>query len=563
MAKTIFGTSDKSNFILNMDLGRYRDTAAKLMMAILWCVGLSEGINHLTNRANAGFADMIDGGGFGAVIALLFVALRSTATIFSIVGVLAIIAMVIGLMRKQFSKKTAVPYLLLAGSLIWAVISLFHSYDLKTSFFGQDGRDEGWLALLIYAAVFYLGTMLREKRQQEKFLRGVMIFGIVQCIWGILQALPLIDYKATDFGLSPYRNLDPMLLWNLRLPTGMTDNPVTYAMMLGMLGAVSVPASLIAKEKKTIASAIICRCLCIVMAIKTQTVTGLIAAGGILICMIVTAVIKRKESDYRAWLMPLLTVIAVAVGGLWVWFTPAINQTYRRPDRATIKQAEEGIAFAAREDDVADIVRPNGFTMTNADGRELPALYDGGIVWDDGYYRLGTQGPYSATADNAVDVYDAFAVRKYCREQGVRALKIDPLLGVGPDNFYFTQLRVSYDVGGNPNSVDRPYDDYLYIAATRGIPSLILHIVLLGWCFLRAWQRRKDGNGWLLTAAVSAVLVYAVTAFTGISVLSVAPLFWMLLGMLAADPVAETAPAPAAAGKQNEKKDKKSGKDQA
>ena len=73
----------------------------------------------------------------------------------------------------------------------------------------------------------------------------------------------------------------------------------------------------------------------------------------------------------------------------------------------------------------------------------------------------------------------------------------------------------------------------------------------------------QKGRKRLLTAAASAALVYAVTAFTGISVLSVAPLFWMLLGMLAADPIAETAPAPAAAGKQNEKKDKKSGKDQA
>ncbi len=560
MAKTIFGSSEKSNFILNMDLGRYRNAAAKLMLVILWCVGLSEGINHLTNRANANFSDMIDEGGFSAVIALLFVALRSTATIFSVVGVLAIIAMVIGLMRKQFSKKTAVPYLLLAGSLIWAVISLFHSYDLKTSFFGQDGRDEGWLALLIYAAVFYLGTMLREKQQQEKFLRGVMIFGIVQCIWGIVQALPLIDYKSTDAGLSPYRNIDVMLLWNLRLPTGMTDSPVAYAMMLGMFGAVSVPAALIAKEKKTIVSAAICRCLCIVMALKTQTMTGLIAAGGIFLCMIVTAVIKRKESGSRAWLMPLLTVIAVTVGGLWVWFTPAINQTYRRSDRATVKPHEDGIAFTAWEDDVADIVRPNGFMMTDLDGAEVPALYDGGIVWEDGYFRLGTQGPYSVSTENTVNVYDAFAVRKYCREQGIRALKIDPLLGVGPDNFYFTQLRVSYDLGGNPNSVDRPYDDYLYIAATRGIPSLILHIVLLGWCLFRAWQRRRDGNGWLLTAAVSAVLVYAAAAFTGISVLTVAPLFWMLLGMLAADPIAEKISAATTAEKQNTNSGKKAKK---
>ena len=549
MAKTIFGTSEKSNFILNMDIDKYRRFCGKLMLGMLWAVAASEGVNQLTYAVNSSFSDMVNAGGLSMAFALLMIMLRAVAIVFSIAGVLAIITVVIGLMRKQLTKSTAVPYLMLAALLGWAAVSLFHSYDLKTSFFGLDGRDEGWLALLIYAALFYLSTMLRRKADREYFLRGILNFGIVQGLWGFFQALPFIDYIDSTKGLNAYRNIDPMLYWNVRLPAGLTDSPISYAMMLGMFAAIAIPAAMFAAEKSVRLRGMVCAGLSVMMAFRTQTIAGIIAGSGALLLAVIFFAAKRKQTVGKAFAVPVTAVCATALAAGWIYAAPAINHMYYRPDKTDIQQPEEGLAYVAWETDIAEAQLPNGFTISDRDGNQYPALYDGGIVWDDGFYRLSTAGAYSRMRAETFNIYDAASVLRYCREQGVRAIKIDPLLGVGPDNFSYSQLRTSYTIAANQNAVDRPYNDLLYIAATRGIPSLVGYLALLAICFVLAWKRKNVLHSWTLPAAGGAVLLYTAASLTGISVLTVAPMFWCLLGMLAAEPIAE----PVKTGKSSKK----------
>lgn len=538
-----------------MDLDKYRRACGKLMLGLLWTVAASEGINQLTYYANAGFAEQINAGGAGMIFALLMVMLRSVAVFFSVAGVLTIITAVIGLMRRQVTKSAAVPYLMLAGLLGWAAVSLFHSYDLKTSFFGQDGRDEGWLALLIYASLFYLGTMLRRKEDREYFLRGILNFGIVQGIWGFIQALPILDYYDPAKGLNSYRNIDSLLLWNVRLPSGMTDSPITYAMLLGMFAAVAIPAAMFASEKPVRVRGVICAGLAVMMAFRTQTIAGMIAGcGGLLLAVILFAV-KRKQAAGKAVAVPVTAVCAAALAFGWSFAAPSLNHSYFHPDKTNIQVPKKGLSYSGREDDIGEIQLPNSLTITDRDGNTFPALYDGGIVWDDGYYRLNTAGSNTAKTEG-FNIYDAGSTMRYCWKQGIHALKIDPLLGVGPDNFSFSQLRTSYVIAENPNAVDRPYNDLLYIAATRGIPSLLVYLALLVVCFVLAWKRRKSLEGWTVPAAGGAVILYTAASMTGISVLTVTPMFWCLLGMLAADPIAEPVKT-AKSAKANEKKDEK------
>ena len=329
MAKTIFGTTEKSNFILNMDLDWYRRFCGKLLLLVLCATAASQGINQLTEAANTALNSTIRNGGAGTVFALLLVAVRSVATIFSIGGVLVLIFSVVGLMRQQWTKGTAVPYCILAGSLLWAVGSMMRSYDYSTSVFGLDGRDEGWIALLMYAGMFFLGSMLRRAENQTRFLRGVMILGIVQCGWGLLQALPVFDYANPNKGLNSFRNIDPLLLWNLRLPAGMTDSPVTFAMLLAMLLAVSVPAAMLAAEKNTRILAMICAGLSMLLTFKTQTVAGLIAGCGAVLLAVILLIAKKKSLQKHAAVTVPVILIAGALSLGWVFITPSVNHTAR------------------------------------------------------------------------------------------------------------------------------------------------------------------------------------------------------------------------------------------
>lgn len=497
MAKTLFHTTEKSNFILNLDLERYRSMSAGLMLAALWTTAVSEAVNQATAPVNADFAIMIDEGGGGMILAMLLLALRSVATLFSILGVLVMIWTFIGVVRRQYPKTTVPLYLLLGGAVLWGVASLCHSYSVNDSLFGQDGRDEGLIALTMYFCMFYLGTMLRRGQYAEKFFRGLFAFGIVQNVWAILQMLPVIDFP------NEYKMIDPLLYQNLRLPSGMTDSPGTFAMLLAMLIAVSVPAAYCAKKPVDRLLALLCAGLSFLSVFKTQTIPGWIAGigGAVILCIVLIA--ARKRAQGKKWLLPVVALVGICGSLVWTYFTPAINGAYKTFN-------EEAL--------------PNGF-----------AVYDGGLVWDDSYYRLTTSGPYSNWQDHDFDIYDSVSVLRFCWKEGVRAIRIDPIFGVGPDNFSYTQYHSSMTLVLNANTIDRPYNDYLFIAGTRGILSLVIHLAVVVWSLYLAWKKRREAYGWIYLSAAGGAVLYSLTAIVGVSVLTVAPLFWMLLGTSAAE----------------------------
>lgn len=523
-----------------MDLEKYRSACGKLALVVFWATGLSQLLNHWLSSLELPLAETLEGGGFAGLVVFFLLLLRRVSLVFSLTGVFSLFAVFAGLMRKQFSKATAVPYLILLASMVWAMISRLFSYDMKVSLFGLSGREEGWFALLMYAGIFFLGTMLRKKEDLERFARGLLFFGIAQCAVGILQALPFIDFLNANKGLSPYRNIEPLLYWNVRVPTGMASSPITFAMLLGMLGGVSVPAALFSGEKKTRRLAVICAALSVMTALKTQTIAGLTAGFGILLLTVILLAVKSKQVQGNKAALPSAAAAGLVLGLAWIALTPALNHAYFHPDKDEAGTKDSGLTFAAWESGTEGAELPTGFTQSYAkDSQTRLALYDGGLIWDDSFYRLDTSGPYSPGANPGFEIYDACSVIRYCWEQGVKAIKIDPLLGVGPDNFIYTQMHRSYDISGNPNSVDNPYNEYLYIAATRGIPSLLMHLALIVTCFVLLWKRRSTMKSWVRISAACAVILYCAAAFTGMSVLTVAPVFWMLLGILAADPLPE------------------------
>ena len=80
-------------------------------------------------------------------------------------------------------------------------------------------------------------------------------------------------------------------------------------------------------------------------------------------------------------------------------------------------------------------------------------------------------------------------------------------------------------------TVDRAHNEYLHIAAVTGIPALICYLLML---FLITINNIKFiFKDKIQTALLFGVLGYLIQAFFNISVVSVAPIFWILLGLLA------------------------------
>ena len=109
-----------------------------------------------------------------------------------------------------------------------------------------------------------------------------------------------------------------------------------------------------------------------------------------------------------------------------------------------------------------------------------------------------------------------------------------PILGCGTDNLErgFAKYCLSdllYYADKHHYSVDKAHNEYLHIAATNGIPALIIYLVFLGLILIPKLKLIfKDKLALIFSICI---ISYLVQAFFNISTIGVAPLFWMILGL--------------------------------
>ena len=110
MAKNLLNTTDKSSFIVNLNMDKYRAVCVRFMLAVLWATGISQVINELTMSSLTEIDVMSNDGGFSSVLAYFLLSIRSVSTIFILFGVLALIWMLIGIVRLQIPKSSVPLY---------------------------------------------------------------------------------------------------------------------------------------------------------------------------------------------------------------------------------------------------------------------------------------------------------------------------------------------------------------------------------------------------------------------------------------------------------------------
>lgn len=119
----------------------------------------------------------------------------------------------------------------------------------------------------------------------------------------------------------------------------------------------------------------------------------------------------------------------------------------------------------------------------------------------------------------------------------------NPVFGVGPDslgrevyNNYFYKDDYLWDT----ILVDKAHNEYLHVAVTTGIPSVLVYVCFLVMIvtslILKYKKYVKNGeileNKTMMLVAVSASIgSYLIQAFANISIFAVAPLFWAMLGV--------------------------------
>lgn len=109
----------------------------------------------------------------------------------------------------------------------------------------------------------------------------------------------------------------------------------------------------------------------------------------------------------------------------------------------------------------------------------------------------------------------------------LKVLKIipkHPILGSGPDTLgitFMNEFKIS--------NIDKAHNEYLQIAATLGIPSLLVYLAFIFALAIKSLKAIK--NNIMIVPLFCCIMGYLVQACFNISVVSVAPIFWALLGI--------------------------------
>ena len=115
----------------------------------------------------------------------------------------------------------------------------------------------------------------------------------------------------------------------------------------------------------------------------------------------------------------------------------------------------------------------------------------------------------------------------------IELIKDYPLFGVGIENLHIVFMeRFNQDsmaMFGRVMIADKAHNEYLHMAVTSGIPSVIAYLAFLMKSAFNNFRRLNDSLSFIIA---SAIFGYCVQAFFNISVVSVAYIFWVYLGFL-------------------------------
>lgn len=281
MAKQLFKSSEKSNFILNLTEEGYSKLAAVSMIVSCLATTVTTAV------------PVIGGKNVYSITAIGLI----TAGVFSMITAL------IGLMKKYIGKKLIIPLSAAGILLIFSIISTLCSYDLNIGFYGFTGRDEGLLTTMFYICFFITAASVKVKKAVKTLLYGVIGIGLVNSVMAAIQVFAgkMSCYRVAKVGELPYS------------ASGFAQSPLFLAMMLTIALCAALVGIICFKNKIEKVICTIAACLFSLMMMFTYSLLGI--CGGIL-AVITAVVIVFAMKAPKISLLSVLTVIVPAAAAV-------------------------------------------------------------------------------------------------------------------------------------------------------------------------------------------------------------------------------------------------------
>ena len=480
MPKTIFGTSEKSNFILNMKSSTLQKWIAAMLMLCVIVPQIGNFFITAFDASNSFLASFLYFTGFGSILFFIITMMKKEITlkenkIYIVVFVMAVLA---------FASYYGAVIFANAESLEYGA-EFAESY-INTALMGALGRYEGLLSLWAYFGIFLLATAVTNKKTIYIIMDIIVGMGIVQAVIAVFQHIPGLDF------LTKYSDLPTLALRDVMLSSGLSDSPIFYGSFLTIVTGVAFAGALFDKNNKRALVYGLSALLFWLTGLFTSSVVPIIGICSVIVIMTVVVIVKQKNGgvkfECKVFDTALKRYAAIVLGMTVIFVLVYIFQGIYIRDKA--------------------------------------------IAFYDGMYRLFIALGYSPV--------DKASLYETAWGRSIDIIKEHPLLGVGPDCLAkYQTLYEKYEI----NLIDKSYNEYLYIAATRGIPSLIAYIAFIVYVLKRSktgtGSEARSGQDWYMTAIFVSVGAYLVQAFFSASSVTVAPLFWLLAGFACANKISE------------------------
>ncbi|MGN1304467.1 MAG: O-antigen ligase family protein [Oscillospiraceae bacterium] len=457
--KTIFGTTNKSNFILNMKSDTLQNWIAALLAA---CIIVPQITGFVVYGVNASPAFMSAGLYFTGFSCILFF----------------LIAMIKGSLS---FKKDKILWLVVFMA-VWAFASYYGAFIragdqteiINTALAGEIGRYEGLLSLLGYFGIFCLAACVTKEKTIRLVIDTMIAAGVVQALFAIFQHIPGLRFMPN------FADLPTVALRDVMLSNGLSESPIVFGSFLTIVFAVALTGAVYEKSVLRARLYGAAAMLFWLVGFFTSSIVPIIGMSAVFI--IISAVIfVSKPVSFESGLLKssvyryAAAAVAMALIFALIWIFQGIY------------------------------------------------IRDKAIAYYDAFFRLFIVTNYSYVNTQSLGEIGL--------EKSLYFIKEYPILGIGPD------LMAKYQMFSEELSlcsIDRSYNEIVYVAATRGIPAAAAFVIFLGASVKNSFVKLKaslNDASWQDTAVFAAISAYIVQSFFSFSSILCAPMFWMLCGL--------------------------------
>lgn len=346
-----------------------------------------------------------------------------------------------------------------------AWISTIFSVRITDSIWGEKARYEGVITIGVYLLIYYCAKNYFS--YYKHFTRIVCIFAGIIAVYAIFQR----------FGLLPIHNI-------LNIPYNSTfvSGTLLHHNFLGSFLTIFLPITMciyIIKGKNMYLG------FSILLFIATLCCMTRSAWVAFLVYTLIIFIYIIIKNDKKIWLRSGILCLTLAFSFI-VIFCAKDNQLNNRID-----------TFIGETKYVATSIVDNSVSNDNTSN------------------GLGS-------------------ARIYIWKMAIQEIMYRPLTGCGVDalkrGFVEDQKMSTYNFWLSTGQVpDKAHNEYLQIAATMGIPALIIYVLAIATILDKSIKTIFKEN--ISFIFVTSIIAYLVQAFFNISVIMVAPLFWFLLGL--------------------------------